>query len=141
MKEYYVYIMASKSGVLYTGITNNLYRRVYEHKMGLGSSFTRKYRITKLVWFQEFSDIEEAIRMEKRIKGWVRRKKEELIKSINPKWKDLSRVGIEKKILRRYAPQNDTKYYLERSKGFNTSCFTAFVILSVSEESQKIREF
>ena len=90
MKEYYVYIMASKSGVLYTGITNNLYRRVYEHKMGLGSSFTRKYKITKLVWFQEFSDINEAIRMEKRIKGWVRRKKEELIKSINPKWKDLS---------------------------------------------------
>jgi len=62
MKEYYVYIMASKSGVLYTGITNNLYRRVYEHKMGLGSSFTRKYKINKLVWFQEFSDINEERR-------------------------------------------------------------------------------
>ena len=97
MKEYYVYIMASKSGVLYTGITNNLYRRVYEHKMGLGSSFTRKYKITKLVWFQEFSDINEAIRMEKRIKGWVRRKKEDLIKSINPKWKDLSEGWYRKK--------------------------------------------
>ncbi len=82
--------MASYSGTLYIGVTNNLQRRVYEHKQGAADSFTKKYACTKLVYFEQFSDIEEAIRREKQIKGWKRIRKEELINSINPHWEDLA---------------------------------------------------
>lgn len=76
--------------VLYTGVTNNLIRRVFEHKSGLDSkSFTVKYNITKLVYFEPFHSIEEAIAREKQVKGGSRKKKEDLINSINPDWKDL----------------------------------------------------
>ncbi|MEB2781259.1 GIY-YIG nuclease family protein [Algoriphagus sp. C2-6-M1] len=79
-----------KNIVLYTGVTNNLIRRVYEHKSGLDpKSFTCKYKLTKLVYFESFHSIEEAIAREKQIKGGSRKKKEDLINSINPDWKDL----------------------------------------------------
>jgi len=90
MSQYYVYIMASNTGVLYTGVTNNLQRRVYEHKNGLIDGFTKKYHCHKLVYFEETSDIKVAIEREKRIKDWRRSRKEELIKSANPAWNDLS---------------------------------------------------
>ena len=89
-KEYFVYIMASESGTLYIGITNNLQRRIYEHKEGLISSFTEKYNCKKLVYFETYDDVDEAIVREKQLKGWIRIKKENLIKTINPGWKDLS---------------------------------------------------
>lgn len=76
--------------VLYTGVTNNLERRVYEHKNKLIKGFTDKYNINKLVYFDYTGDVNSAIAKEKQIKGWTRQKKNELIESINPNWKDLS---------------------------------------------------
>lgn len=76
--------------VLYTGITNDLERRVYEHKNKLVKGFTAKYNINKLVYFDYTSDVTSAIAREKQIKGWSRKKKNQLIESINPKWQDLS---------------------------------------------------
>jgi putative endonuclease len=90
MRQYYVYIMTNRSRTLYTGVTNNLYRRVYEHKNKLIGGFTKKYNITKLVWYEVTSEITSAIAREKQIKGWLRRKKIALIESMNPEWKDLS---------------------------------------------------
>jgi putative endonuclease len=82
--------MASKSRVIYTGVTNNLRRRVFEHKNGLIEGFTKDYRIHRLVYFQTFGDIRTAIRREKEIKGWRRSKKIVLIESTNPLWDDLA---------------------------------------------------
>ena len=90
MKRYFVYIMASLSGTLYIGVTKNLERRVMEHKMKLIPGFTSKYNVTRLVFYEETGDVEEAINREKQIKGWLRSKKVELIESSNPKWRDLS---------------------------------------------------
>ena len=90
MKQYYIYIMTNHSKTLYTGVTSDLAGRVYQHKAGIGSKFTSKYRINCLVYYEEFSYIEEAIAREKQIKGWVRRKKINLIDSTNPTWDDLS---------------------------------------------------
>lgn len=71
----YIYIMASKSGTLYIGVTNDIERRVYEHKTGLNEGFTKKYQCKRLVYFEEIGDISEAIALEKKIKGWSRWKK------------------------------------------------------------------
>jgi len=90
MRQYYVYIMTNRSRTLYTGVTNNLYRRVYEHKNKLIGGFTKKYNITKLIWYEVTSEVTSAIAREKQIKGWLRRKKIALIESVNPEWKDLS---------------------------------------------------
>ena len=91
-KEYYVYIMASKrNGTLYTGVTNNLERRVYEHKNKLIKGFTKKYNINMLVYFEETNDINDALEFEKRIKGWLRKKKIDLIESMNPNWDNLTK--------------------------------------------------
>jgi putative endonuclease len=90
MKQFYVYIMANKSRTLYTGVTNNLEQRVYEHKHRMGSRFTSKYSIDRLVCFEVFSDVRDAIAREKQIKGWLRAKKIALIESVNPNWEDLS---------------------------------------------------
>ena len=89
-KTYWVYIMASKSGVLYIGVTNNLLPRVYEHKKKLVPGFTRRYNVSRLVYFETTRDIQGASRREKHIKGWLRAKKKALISAVNPKWEDLS---------------------------------------------------
>ena len=89
-KEYYVYIMTNKSRTLYTGVTNDLMRRVYEHKQKLVKGFTSKYNIQILVYFESTSSIHSAIAREKQIKGLLRSKKIALIDSFNPDWKDLS---------------------------------------------------
>lgn len=89
-REYCVYIMTNAHHtVLYTGVTNNLSRRVYEHKNGLGSVFVRKYNTHKLVYYEVGDSIHSALSREKRIKGGSRQKKIELINSLNPEWKDL----------------------------------------------------
>jgi len=90
MKQYYVYIMTNKSRTLYTGVANNLERRVYEHKKELIKGFTRKYNIRILAYFEVFNDINMAIVREKQIKAWLRRKKIALIESMNAERKDLS---------------------------------------------------
>ena len=90
MRQYYVYIMTNKSRTLYTGVTNNLERRVYEHKQKLIPGFTTKYNISRLVFFEATQDIKAAIEREKQIKGWLRSKKIALIESVNPQWEDLS---------------------------------------------------
>ncbi len=90
MREYYVYIIGSDRGVIYTGVTNDLERRLYEHKHGLVEGFAKKYNCKKLLYFEDTDDISAAIEREKQIKGWVRRKKVALIESENPEWKDLS---------------------------------------------------
>ncbi|MBS4015053.1 MAG: GIY-YIG nuclease family protein [Candidatus Latescibacteria bacterium] len=95
MKTYYVYIMINKSKTLYTGVTSNLIKRVYEHKHKLVDSFTKKYNITRLVYYEETNNVMSAISREKQIKGWLRKKKIELIKSVNPKWQDLSKKWYE----------------------------------------------
>lgn len=90
MKEYYVYIMANKSGNLYTGITNDLERRVYQHKNKITEGFTKRYNITQLLYFESSGDVTAAIAREKQIKGMLRIKKIQLIKAMNPQLKDLS---------------------------------------------------
>ena len=86
----YVYIMTNRSGTLYTGVTNDIARRVYEHKNHLVPGFTSRYNIDRLVYFENTSEITSAIAREKQIKGWLRAKKIALIESINPEWRDLS---------------------------------------------------
>lgn len=88
---YYVYILTNKSNrVLYTGVTRNLQRRVYEHKAKLVDGFTKKYNVDKIVYFEFTTDVRSAIQREKQIKGWPRAKKIALIESMNPEGKDLS---------------------------------------------------
>jgi len=90
MPNYFVYIMSNASRTLYVGVTNNLERRVYEHKQKLTDGFTSKYNITQLVYYEETPDIYAAITREKQIKGWLRARKVALIESMNPTWTDLS---------------------------------------------------
>jgi len=90
MRQFYVYILASPSRTLYTGVTNDLARRVYEHKHKLFPGFTARYNVDELVCFEETSDVNAAIGREKQIKGWTRAKKFALIESTNPHWQDLS---------------------------------------------------
>jgi putative endonuclease len=90
MKNYYVYILATKyNKMLYIGVTNNLERRVWEHKSKQIAGYTYKYNVDKLVWFEEFSEINDAIAVEKKLKGWLRVKKDQLISEFNPEWKEL----------------------------------------------------
>jgi putative endonuclease len=90
VKTYHVYIMASASRVLYSGVTGDLQRRVMEHKEMLAPGFSVRYRVTDLVYFEAFGDIRIAIAREKQIKGWLRVRKIALIESFNPPWRDLA---------------------------------------------------
>jgi putative endonuclease len=90
MREYYVYIMTNKARTLYVGVTNNLERRVYEHKGKLVKGFTSKYGLNELVYYASTNDVREAIAREKQIKGWKRAKKIALIEEMNPYWEDLA---------------------------------------------------
>ena len=91
MKQYYVYMMTNRwHNVLYTGVTNSLERRVWEHKNGWLPGFTKKYNCHHLVYFEMYDSIEQAIAREKHIKGWVRAKKNALVATMNPEWKDLA---------------------------------------------------
>ena len=90
-RQYCIYILSNKNNtVLYTGVTNNLPRRIYEHKAKLVDSFTKRYNLNKLVYYEVFDQVEYAILREKQIKGGSRAKKIALIIAMNPKWLDLS---------------------------------------------------
>jgi putative endonuclease len=95
VKQYYVYIMTNRSGTLYTGMTNDLRRRVWQHKQKLVEGFTKRYNITRLVYYEETPDVDGAIAREKQIKSWRREKKVALIESVNSGWKDLSEGWFE----------------------------------------------
>jgi putative endonuclease len=89
-RQYYIYIVTNKSNsVLYTGVTNDLKRRIYEHKLKIVEGFTKKYNITKLVYYEIFEDTENAILREKQIKGGPRQNKIDMVNSTNPEWRDL----------------------------------------------------
>lgn len=91
MRDYYVYIITNKpKGVLYTGITNNLERRMWEHKTKQVKGFSQTYCLDKLIWYEHTNDVNEAISREKQIKNWKRQWKIELIEEQNPNWRDLS---------------------------------------------------
>ncbi len=88
---YFVYILSNwDDSVLYIGVTSNLEKRLYEHRNYLADGFTKKYNIHKLVYFEESPDVNSAIAREKQLKGWTRKKKNQLIQKANPEWKDLS---------------------------------------------------
>jgi putative endonuclease len=99
-RTYFVYIMSNVSKMLYTGVTNDLEHRLLQHRSKLADGFTKKYNIHRLVYFEAFGDIREAIAREKQIKGWLRSKKVALIESVNPEWKDLSPEWIKRAALR-----------------------------------------
>jgi putative endonuclease len=89
--SYYVYIMTNpRLTTLYVGVTNNLERRVADHKARLTEGFTKRYYLTVLAYYEETSDILAAIQREKQLKGWLRRRKAALVETVNPEWKDLS---------------------------------------------------
>ena len=90
MRSYYIYIMSSPRGVLYTGVTNNIWNRVMSHKHSKQPGFTQKYNVTRLVYYEETKYIDIALAREKEIKGWRRSKKIKLVESINPRWKNLA---------------------------------------------------
>jgi len=92
---YYVYILTNRpNGILYIGITNNLTRRLFEHRQGTASRFTRRYNCTRLVWYEAHTDVTEAILREKRLKKWRRAWKIDLIEEINPCWQDLNSTVV-----------------------------------------------
>ena len=94
-KRYWVYILASTSGTLYVGITDNFERRMVEHKEGLIPGFTKQYGVHRLVYFEFYSDVRNTIRREKQLKGWRRENKIALIRSTNSSWRDLARAWCE----------------------------------------------
>ncbi|MEO0022230.1 MAG: GIY-YIG nuclease family protein [candidate division WOR-3 bacterium] len=95
-RQFYVYLMASRTGTLYLGVTADLRRRVYEHKHKLIPGFTARYNINRLVWYEVYEDPVNAITREKQNKRWRREKKEALIRQMNPGWRDLSPdIGVE----------------------------------------------
>jgi len=107
-QHYFVYILSSQSRNLYTGVTNDVFRRVFQHRDGRGSIFTQKYRIRRLVYFERHDDVRRAISREKEIKAWRRQKKIALIESLNPAWEDLAAKWFsEVQIPRRFAPRDD----------------------------------
>ena len=94
-KAYYVYITASSTNVLYTGVTSDLTGRIIQHKDKSLNGFTKKYNVSRLVWYNETNDIQTALEWEKKIKGWSRKKKIDMIEKNNPQWQDLSASWLE----------------------------------------------
>jgi putative endonuclease len=90
-KRYYVYVMGSLSGTLYIGVTNSIQRRCRDHRFGDGSEFTSKYKVDRLLYYEVFRYVNNAITREKQLKGWRRSRKIALIESQNPSWRDLSK--------------------------------------------------
>ncbi len=94
VRSYYVYILTNRSGTLYVGVTNDLQRRLAEHRSAKASSFTGRYKLDRLVYFEETGDVRAAIEREKQLKGWTRQRKIALIAEMNPRWHDLSEEWV-----------------------------------------------
>jgi putative endonuclease len=95
MRSYYVYILTNRSGTSYVGVTNDLVRRVFDHRKASPKTFTGRYKIDRLVYFEEGTSAYDAIAGDKQIKGWTRQRKIELINEMNPRWEDLSAEWVE----------------------------------------------
>ena len=110
MREYFVYLMANRSRLLYIGVTNNLLRRVCEHKHKLIEGFTARYNLNQLVYYETFNDVRLAIAREKQLKGWLKWRKYELIESVNPHWRDLAAEWYSEQPIpeRSFTPPDDT---------------------------------
>ena len=94
LQTYYVYILTNENNhVMYIGVTNNLQRRLYEHRNGVFEGFTKQYNVHKLVYYEMTGDIRNALAREKQLKKWSRKKKDALVETLNPEWKDLAPVG------------------------------------------------
>ncbi len=106
-RNYYVYILSNKKRVLYIGVTNDLEKRIWQHKQHLIPGFTQRYNVDRLVYFEHTNSIEGAIGREKQLKGWLRAKKIALIESVNPDWDELS-MQWNLPDSSSQAPQNDT---------------------------------
>ncbi len=106
--RFYVYIIASKSRVIYTGMTGNMRKRIFEHRNDLVDGFTKKYRCHRLVHWESFDDVRNALNREKEIKGWRRSRKVALIEETNPTWEDFAAKWYEQQVPRRCAPRDDT---------------------------------
>ena len=89
-RTYYTYIMTNKSGTLYIGVTNDIERRVWEHRFGDGQGFTKRYKVDRLLYYEDYGDVTEAIDREKQLKGWRRSRKVALVTEGNPHWEDLA---------------------------------------------------
>ena len=95
MADHHVYILASRGRTLYIGMTNDLLRRVHQHKTGQIEGFTQRYNVNRLVHFEAFTDVRDAKKREKQLKGWLRARKIKLIEAQNPEWEDLAdRIGL-----------------------------------------------
>jgi methylglutaconyl-CoA hydratase len=121
MRHFYVYILSSKSRVLYTGITDDIYRRMWEHKNDISPGFTRCYKVHRLVYYETFKYVNNAITREKSIKGWLRRRKVALIEAANPTWEDLSATWFNGKQVLRFA--QDDKFF-EQDEQLKTNAHT-----------------
>ncbi len=121
MRHFYVYILSSKSRVLYTGITDDIYRRTWEHRNSVNPGFTSRYKVHRLVYYETFKYVNNAIAREKSIKGWLRRKKIALIEAGNPTWEDLSASWFDEKHVLRFAKDNK---YLVQDEQLKTNAHT-----------------
>lgn len=139
MRQYlfFVYIMASKSRVLYTGITNDLYVRVFQHKTERFDGFTKKYRVHRLVYFESFRYVNSAIAREKEIKHWIRQRRVALIESMNPTWEDLAATWFDAELLANPNGPPVMKYDPSKRQTFGNS--RAELTLKAPEPEQPIR--
>ena len=139
MREYlfFVYIMASKSRVLYTGVTNDLTVRVFQHKTGCFDGFTKKYRVHRLVYFESFQYVRNAIAREKEIKHWVRQRRVDLIESVNPRWEDLATGWFDEELLANPKAPAVMKYDPKKRQTFGNS--RAELVLSTPAPEKPLR--
>jgi len=126
MSEYFVYILTNRSGTLYVGVTNNLLRRLYEHKHKLIPGFTERYNMDRLVHYEHTPDVRAAIAREKQIKGWLRSKKVALIEEHNRDWKDLSEGWFSDKVQHCHLERSESQHcHSERSEESRRGTSTA----------------
>jgi methylglutaconyl-CoA hydratase len=121
MRHFYVYILSSKSRVLYTGITDDIYRRTWEHKNSVNPGFTSHYKVHRLVYYETFKYVNNAIAREKSVKGWLRRKKIALIEAENPTWEDLSEAWFNGRQVLRFAQDDKPLTVSEKFRNDNQS--------------------
>jgi len=139
MRHFYVYILSSKSRVLYTGITDDIYRRTWEHKNDVNPGFTRDYKVHRLVYYETFKYVNNAIVREKTIKGWLRRKKIALIEAENPTWEDLSASWFDgKQVLPLRQAQGQDDKFFGQDERLQTNAHTPIAGLLMNDKTVQL---